>query len=86
MENRHPQRVEDYTTANLILIFVNLLWMFGILWSWLGIGAVLVAGAVINHMIARLEAVRARREAAMDRFGKPDAQGCNLSPDDPDPV
>ena len=61
---RHPGRVEDYTTANLILIFVNLLWIFGVIWSVLGLWAVLIAGWFLNLMITRLAAYKEAREAA----------------------
>lgn len=73
MENHHPKRVEDYTGATLLLLLVNLLWIFGFLWSQLGIGAVLVLAAILNHMITRLGITRARREAAMARFDRPAA-------------
>lgn len=63
MQNKHPEPVEDYTTANLVLIFVNLLWIFGVVWSTWGIGAVLVLGAILNHLITRLRIARARRAA-----------------------
>jgi hypothetical protein len=33
MDDHHPKRVEDYTTASLILIFINLLWIFGVIWA-----------------------------------------------------
>lgn len=62
METKHPKRVEDYTTANLILLFVNLLWIFGVIWASLGFAAVLLTGWFLNHMITRLEAYRASRE------------------------
>ena len=81
MENHHRKRVEDYTNANLVLILVNLLWIFGVVWAHVGIGGVLILGAVLNHMIARLEASRARRNALPDHSGAPDAQGCNLTGD-----
>lgn len=68
MENRHPQPVEDYTTANLVLIFMNLLWVFVALWSYLGLGMVLVLAALLNHLITRLDLARRRRESRWDGF------------------
>ncbi len=63
MNSQHPGRVEDYTTANLVLIFVNLIWLFVVLWATWGLGAVIVAGAFLNHLITRLAIYKARREA-----------------------
>ncbi|HKK98165.1 MAG TPA: histidinol phosphate aminotransferase [Marivita sp.] len=62
MQNNHPKRVEDYTTANLILIFVNLLWIFGVIWANFGLLAVILTGWLLNHGITRIEHYRARRE------------------------
>ncbi|MFW2543829.1 histidinol phosphate aminotransferase [Primorskyibacter sp. 2E107] len=63
MENRHPNAVEDFTSANLVLIFVNLLWIFAVVWSSWGLGPVLVLGAILNHLITRLECHK-RRQAS----------------------
>ncbi|WP_167648049.1 histidinol phosphate aminotransferase [Mameliella alba] len=68
MENRHPQPVEDYTSANMVLIFVNLLWVFVLLWSWWGLGPVLIVAVLLNHLITRLELARRRYEQRFDRF------------------
>lgn len=48
-------------TANMILIFVNLLWIFIAIWSAWGLGAVLILGAVLNHLITRVEVARRDR-------------------------
>ncbi len=66
MDNHHPKPVEDYMTANMVLIFVNLLWVFVALWSAWGIGPVLIVAAVLNHLITRLEAMRRRGDDGMD--------------------
>ena len=34
-------RVEDYTSTCLVMGFVNLLWIFGVLWATIGWSAVL---------------------------------------------
>lgn len=52
---RPPQRVEDYTTANLVLIFVNMIWIFTVIWVQFGILAVVLAGWAINQLINRLQ-------------------------------
>ncbi|MGJ8604394.1 MAG: histidinol phosphate aminotransferase [Marivita sp.] len=62
MEQRHPQGVEDYTIPSLVLIFVNLLWIFGVIWAQVGLGAVILLGWVLNHCITRLAQYRASRE------------------------
>ena len=67
MENHHPKPVEDYMTANMVLIFVNMMWIFVTIWSVWGIAPVLILAAVINHLITRLNASRRRRENRMDR-------------------
>ncbi|MBP0483385.1 histidinol phosphate aminotransferase [Sagittula salina] len=51
----HPQPVEDYMTANMILLFVNLLWILIAIWSAWGMLPILVIAAVLNHLITRLE-------------------------------
>ncbi|WP_292292236.1 histidinol phosphate aminotransferase [Marivita sp.] len=62
MDQRHPNRVEDYTTANLVLIFVNLLWILGVIWAHFGLLAVAVAGWALNHGITWIARYRASRE------------------------
>ena len=62
MDRQHPRRVEDYTTANLVLIFVNLLWIFGVIWAKFGILAVVLIGWFLNFGITKLAELRARRE------------------------
>lgn len=67
MENHHPEPVEDYMTANMVLIFLNLTWIFIVLWSFWGFGPVLIVTAIVNHLITRIERARRRHEARMDR-------------------
>ncbi|MCC1494660.1 histidinol phosphate aminotransferase [Cognatishimia sp. F0-27] len=75
MNQNHPGRVENYTNACLVMAFVNLLLIFSVLWAMWGLGAVLVLAAVLNHMIPRLGALRARnaRRAVQRGRGTPDA-------------
>ncbi len=61
MDDHHPKRVEDYTTASLILIFINLLWIFGVIWAQFGLAAVILTGWVLNHGITRLAQYKASR-------------------------
>ncbi|KMK66130.1 hypothetical protein [Puniceibacterium sp. IMCC21224] len=60
MQRQPPQRVEDFTSPALVMGLVNLLWVFFVLWALYGLGAVLLAGAALNHLIQRLAARRTR--------------------------
>lgn len=62
MQTNPPKRVEDYTTAALVLLLINLLWIFGAIWAIWGFAPVILLGLVLNHMITRLQVVRARRD------------------------
>ena len=63
-------RVEDYTRACLVLIFLNLLCVFGAIWATLGFFPVLLLALVLNHAITRLGPIRARRRREAIRRGK----------------
>lgn len=62
MYDNHPGRVEDYTTATLVLLFINMIWIFGAIWASWGLGPVLILAAVLNHPITRLQVMLVRRE------------------------
>lgn len=62
MEDNRPKRIEDYTSASLVMIFVNLFWILGLIWATLGLPAVLLVGWILNYLITRLDQYRARRE------------------------
>ncbi|WP_439523427.1 histidinol phosphate aminotransferase [Marivita sp.] len=62
MDDQHPRRVEDYTTVSLVMILVNLLWIFGVIWAQFGLLVVILTGWGLNHGIARLAQYRASRE------------------------
>jgi len=49
-----PGRAPDYTNATLVMGFVNLLWVFLMLWATFGYWTVLAAGAALNALITRL--------------------------------
>ncbi|MFY0623399.1 MAG: histidinol phosphate aminotransferase [Pelagimonas sp.] len=66
MTTKHAQRVEDFTNANLILIFVNLIWVFVAIWSAWGLGPVVILAAGLNHLITRLEFAKRRRAIGAD--------------------
>ncbi len=67
MPSNHPKPVENYMTANMVLIFVNMLWIFVALWSYWGLGPVLIIAALINHLITRLDVLRRSRDDRFDR-------------------
>lgn len=81
MENHHPDRGYDYKNTTLVLILATLLGTLGVVWSYLGLGAALILGAVLNHLVTRLEVSRARRKA-LARFDRQDCHRCDLVPDD----
>ena len=54
MDHRHPKRVEDYTTANLVLIFINLLWIFGVIWAQFGLMAVILSHLTSDHCLKKI--------------------------------
>lgn len=67
MQEHPPQQVGPDLTANMILVFANVLWIFLAVWSTWGIGAVMVLGAVLNHLITRYETGLRRQAAGLDR-------------------
>jgi len=67
MNNRHPKPVEDYMTANMVLVFVNLLWIFVAIWSAWGFLSVVIVALVLNHLITRLDEFRRARDGHMRR-------------------
>lgn len=72
MRKRYAQPVEDYMTSNMVLIFMNLLWIFIVLWSLWGVAPVLILSALIDHLITRLETARRSRAPARPPAAKPD--------------
>ncbi|MEM1429033.1 MAG: hypothetical protein AAGG09_06215 [Pseudomonadota bacterium] len=50
-----PRRAPDYTNAALIMGFMNLIWIFVLLWAAFGFWTVLAAGIGLNTLITRLE-------------------------------
>lgn len=54
MKDHRLPEAPDYTVAALVMGFVNLLWIFGVIWALFGLPAVMAAGWVINLGIDRL--------------------------------
>lgn len=52
---RNIRPVEDYTKAALWTGFVNLLWIFMVIWGLWGFAAVLLTALFLNHAITLLE-------------------------------
>lgn len=61
-----PQVNGSNSVANLILIFANMIWIFLVIWSTWGIGAVMILGAALNHLITRYEFGLRREEAGIN--------------------
>ena len=52
--NPNLKTAPDYTVAALVMGFVNLLWIFGVIWALFGLPAVMATGYVLNLGIERL--------------------------------
>ncbi|PSL21018.1 hypothetical protein [Shimia abyssi] len=52
--SRPIQRVENYTITCLVMGFVNLIWIFGVLWVVWGLPAVMVLAVILNAGIDRI--------------------------------
>lgn len=50
----HRREAPDYTVAALVMGFVNLLWVFGLIWALFGLPAVMATGWLLNIGIERL--------------------------------
>ena len=55
MRGKPQGRAPDYTAAALVMGGVNLTWIFMVLWALFGFWSVLLAGAVLNAAINRLQ-------------------------------
>ncbi len=58
MNQRRPGRAPDFTTASLIMLGVNMTWVFFLLWALYGLIPVLVLATLIHHLINRIDAAR----------------------------
>ena len=61
MDNRTRQPAPDYTSSALFFLFINMLWIFGVIWVSWGLGAVALAGVAVNHLITLLDRRRSAR-------------------------
>ncbi len=52
--SRPIQSVPNYTTTCLVMGFVNLLWIFGVIWVIWGLPAVMVLAVILNAGINKL--------------------------------
>lgn len=55
MAERNVSAAHNYTTPALVMMGVNLTWMFLTLWAMYGLLPVLLLSAVINHGITLLD-------------------------------
>jgi hypothetical protein len=60
MTDRKVTAAPDYTNAALIMLGVNLIWLFWVVWALWGVIPVLVLAAGLNHLIGRLALRRNR--------------------------
>ncbi|MDO6726290.1 MAG: hypothetical protein ACRBBO_07905 [Cognatishimia sp.] len=51
---RHSQPAPDYTTAALVMGFVNLMWIFTAIWALWGLVPVFLLALFLNTGISRL--------------------------------
>ncbi|MEC3861170.1 hypothetical protein VK792_07730 [Mesobacterium sp. TK19101] len=63
-------QTDEMTNANLVLIFVNLLWILGVIWAKLGFAALLIVALVLHHAINRLAPYGGRLARGIARFGR----------------
>ncbi len=54
MQSNHPKRVENYTGAALVMLGVNLVWIFAVVWAVFGLAAALCLAWLLNLAITRL--------------------------------
>lgn len=63
MRQDHPDRVEDYTAIALFFLWINMVWVFGVIWACFGIGWVILIGMGLNRAITALKDRREAQEA-----------------------
>ncbi len=54
MDNRTRQPAPDYTSSALFFLFINMLWIFGVIWVSWGLGAVARSSRVMRWFTATL--------------------------------
>lgn len=55
MSEHRVTAAPDYTNPALIMMGVNLIWLFFVIWAVWGLLPVLLIGLMLNHVITRLE-------------------------------
>ncbi len=58
MNNSPTGSAPDYTNAALIMLGVNMVWIFTLLWALYGFVLVLVLALAINHLVERFAQTR----------------------------
>ncbi len=48
----------NYFNPSMMMMLINLLWIFGVLWAVFGFGTVLIIAVLLNHAIDRIAARR----------------------------
>ncbi len=68
MRNRAVAAAPNYTNAAMVMAFINLTWVFGVIWVLFGLPTVLVLAYGLNYLISRLAVSRgAQRHSHMDQ-------------------
>ena len=62
MDPQPRQPAPDYFPANLVMIFVNMLWIFVALWAVFGLEVVILLAVAINHGITVIDHRRKSRQ------------------------
>lgn len=63
MRDKPFETASTYHTATLVMGFVNLLWVFLLLWATMGFSAVLITAVFFDYLITRLDHHLQRRNA-----------------------
>ncbi|MBV2358584.1 hypothetical protein KUH32_02260 [Thalassococcus sp. CAU 1522] len=66
MQDHHPQSAPDYTNAALVMLFVNLLWVFALILALFGFLALISVGYALNWLITRFARHKARNSVGFD--------------------
>lgn len=68
MQHSTVKEAPNYLNACLVLLGVNFMWVFVLVWAVFGFFPVLVLGAVLNHCITRLAVWRRWQNAPSSAY------------------
>jgi F0F1-type ATP synthase assembly protein I len=70
MNDHRMGRAPDYKNACIVMFGVNITWVLVAIWAIWGLIAAALLGLGVNHLMTRIEAWAAERQAASIRRGK----------------